>query len=184
MPLRRCKGVGLACARGDAARLASGLRAVDVGRYGQAHGAQLVADPLDVGAGPEDPPTAGTAGEVRLGVEDVGGHATGDSGFRYRDDGLVAAQTPVEEVRDRVEAAGADDLGDLVPKVVAVDEHDWRRVSLTQQLTVTSQNGALLVAGVADERPAAQVAAVGRVLTEQTQPRGQATEHFIDGEPR
>ena len=144
------------------------------------HLLELLPHAVAVGAGPVDPQTARAAGEVLLRREDVRRYLVCHRGFEHSDHGCVTRYATGEEGRERIEGACMDDLTQLLTEVVAADEDDGEPTSQARHAVVSRQYRPALGASVSYQAASAEVRTISGILPNQSQPRGEATEHRVD----
>jgi hypothetical protein len=102
--------------------------------------------------------------------------------FGYGNDWLVTPGTARESMSERIDLKGSDHLAELVAEMIVLDEEERDVRRAAQPAEVSRQDRSALGACMAQQRGSGEVCSVGSVLSDDAQPRGQATEHFIDGE--
>jgi hypothetical protein len=137
---------------------------------------------LMMGCGPVDSPAAWTLYKACLGGKNVRRDMVSDLFFGYGNDWLVTPGTARESMGEWIDLKGRDHLLELAAEMIVLDEEKrdvWRA---TQPVEVARQDRSPLGARMAHQRRAGEVCSVGSILSDDTQPRGQAAEHLIDGE--
>jgi hypothetical protein len=147
---------------------------------GEADAPEIVAYPRVMCGWPVDAAATRAAHEMVLGGEDIGGYLPVHFFLADGYDWLIATRAPCEEVCERIELVGRNDLTELLAEVVAFDEQQRRRRMLAQQLAVTRENDPPLAARVPDQCSSCQVRPAGCVMADKAEPDGEAAEHTID----
>lgn len=131
--------------------------------------------------GPVETVAPATDEEAVGALPDVCGHSLARRFARHRVESPVAVETAAEDAGPG-ERHPRGDLAKLVAEPIAPHDDVRRQLRIAWQPAVARQEEAAFAAGAGDEPPAAEMRAVGDVVSEHPQPAGEPTEHAVDCE--